>query len=338
MSEFVVLDVGHGNCAIVRDQGSVAIIDAPTRSLLLDTLDDLGIDTVHTAFISHSDKDHISGILALLTSDRIKVEQIFVNPDAAKKTKAWRDFLAAVSIATRKGACAVRTGLSSSQPGSVDVGGVRIDVVAPSPALALAGVGGRTKDGQTITANSLSAVLKVSEKGAAGALLAGDLDHIGLEDAIDQGADLSASVLVFPHHGGLPGGDAAAFAGRLLRAVAPATVMFSNGRGRHDNPKPDIVGSATSAGCSVACTQLSARCSALPIEDGRTDLEDLRADGRPRGGSCAGSMTISLAEGAHRPTEAAARHAAFISSRVASPLCRRAEAPTTKTFLAPDPH
>lgn len=322
MSEFVVLDVGHGNCAIVRDHGAVAIIDAPTRSLLLDTLDDLGIDTVHTAFISHSDKDHLSGILALLTSSKIKVEQIFVNPDAVKETKAWRDFLMAVSVATRKGTCAVRTGLSSSQPGRVDVGDVRIDVVAPSPSLALTGVGGRTKGGRTVTANSLSAVLKVSENGAAGALLAGDLDDVGLEDAIDHRAHLSASVLVFPHHGGLPGGATAEFASRLLQAVKPETVIFSNGRGRHDNPKPAMVEAFRSAGCSVACTQLSERCSAPTIEDRRTDLENLRADGRPRGRSCAGSMTISLPEGAQRPAEAVAQHAAFVRNRVASPLCR----------------
>lgn len=333
MSEFVVLDVGHGNCAIIRDQGAVAIVDAPTRSLLLDTLHDLGIDTVHSAFISHSDRDHISGILSLLTSDKIKVEQIFVNPDAAKTTKAWRDFLAAVSVAIKKGACVVRNSLSSTEPGKVAVGKVLVDVVAPSPTLALTGVGGKTKNGRTVTANSLSAVLRISEKGTAGALLAGDLDEIGLEDAVEHGADLSASVLVFPHHGGMPGGDPAAFTSRLIQEVRPETVIFSNGRGRHDNPKHEIVAASLSAGCWVACTQLSARCNPLPIGDGRSDLEGLRADGRPHGASCAGSMTISLADGARRPTEAAARHASFISARVATPMCRLAASSSDKSSL-----
>ena len=322
MSEFIILDVGHGNCALVRDSGEAAVIDAPTGSLLLDTLDDLGIETVHSAFISHADKDHIAGILSLLTSDRIKVEQIFVNPDAQKRSRIWKDFLAAVSVAHRKGECVVRTSVSSTEPGRIEIGSVSIAVVAPSPTLALTGVGGQTRDGRTVTSNSLSAVLRISERDAPGALLAGDLDEIGLDDAIAHGLDLSASVLVFPHHGGLPGGDATEFAKKLFQQVRPQSVIFSNGRSRHDNPREEIVAATLGAGCSVACTQLSERCSPGPIEGDRPDLEQLRASGRIAGRSCAGSMTIILEGGARRPQEAADRHAHFIGADVATPMCR----------------
>jgi beta-lactamase superfamily II metal-dependent hydrolase len=321
MSEFIILDVGHGNCAILRDSGVAVVVDAPTGGLLLDTLDDLGIDTVHSAFISHADKDHIAGILSLLTSERIKVERIFVNPDAAKRTVIWRDFLAAVSVAHRSGTCVVKTSVSSTEPGTVKVGNVSIDVVAPSPSLALAGAGGETSDGRKITSNTLSAVLRVSENGAEAVLLAGDLDEIGLDDATAHGADLSASLLVFPHHGGLPGGDPKAFAMKLIGCVRPDSVIFSNGRYRHDNPRQEIVSATVSVGCSVACTQLSDRCNPGPIEGERSDLENVRAIGRP-GKCCGGSMTIDLAAGARRPDEATKRHAEFISESVATPMCR----------------
>jgi len=324
LSEFVILDVGHGNCALLRDGGVVAVVDAPTRGLLLDTLDDLKIDTVHSAFISHADKDHIAGILSLLTSDRIKVEQIFVNPDAQKNSKIWRDFRAAVSVAHRKGECVVRTSLSATEPGTVSVGDVCIAIVAPSPSLALAGVGGRTEDGRTITANSLSAVLKISEGDAPAALLAGDLDEIGLDDAITHEVDLSASLLVFPHHGGLPGGDPGAFAAKLFDKVRPASVIFSNGRNRHDNPRQEIVEATLTAGCSVACTQLSERCSARAIEGERAHLEPFRASGRIPGESCAGSMSIELRNGARRLPAAIALHTAFITADVPTPMCRMA--------------
>lgn len=324
MSEFVILDVGHGNSALLRDGGVVAVIDAPTRGLLLDTLDDLEIDTVQSAFISHADKDHIAGILSLLTSERIKVEQIFVNPDAQRNSKIWRDFLAAVSVAHRKGDCAVRTSLTASEPGTVNVGNVEISVVAPSPTLALMGVGGKDAQGRAVTANSLSAVLKISEGGAPAALLAGDMDEIGLDDAIAHDADLTARLLVFPHHGGLPGGDAAAFTGKLYDRVRPDAVLFSNGRNRHDNPRPEIIDATLDAGCAVACTQLSDRCSARPVEGNRDDLEPFRSSGRLKGDSCAGSMSIELAGGARRVSGAAAQHAGFIDDRVPTPMCRRA--------------
>lgn len=55
---------------------------------------------------------------------------------------------------------------------------------------------------------------------------AGDLDKISLADAINHGTDLEAKVLVFPGHGGSPGGDVAAFVERLIGRVAPATVIF----------------------------------------------------------------------------------------------------------------
>ncbi len=324
MSDFVILDVAHGNCALLRDGAAVAVIDAPTRSLLLDTLDDLGIDTVHSAFISHADKDHIAGILAMLTSDRIKVEQIFVNPDGQRNSKIWRDFLTAVSVAHRKGDCAVRTSLTASEPGAVTVGNVEIAIIAPSPRLALTGVGGKDAQGRALTANSLSAVLKISEGGAPAALLAGDMDEIGLDDAIAHDADLTAKLLVFPHHGGLPGGNAEAFTGKLYDRVRPEAVLFSNGRNRHDNPRPEIIDAMIESSCAVACTQLSERCSARPIEGDRDDLEPFRSSGRANGGSCAGSMSIELAGGARRVSAAAAQHARFIDDRVPTPMCRRA--------------
>lgn len=322
MSEFIILDVGHGNCALLRDGNQVAVVDAPTRSLLLDTLDELKIETVHSAIISHADKDHIAGILGLLTSEKIKVEQIFVNPDGQKKTKIWRDFLAAVSVAHRKGECKVSTSLSATEPGTIKVGDVSIEVVAPSPTLALTAVGGKTGDGRTVTANSLSAVLKVRHGESGGALLAGDLDDLGLDDAIAHDADLKARLLVFPHHGGLPGGDPDAFVSKLLEKVAPETVIFSNGRSRHDNPRQEIVAASLAAGCSVACTQLSERCCAKTIEGEATHLEDIRASGRLAGASCAGSMTIELQGGAKRAKAASALHSTFVESNVPTPMCR----------------
>ncbi len=322
MTEMTVLDVGHGNSAILRSAGQVAVVDAPTRSLLLDTLRDMAIETVDVAFISHADKDHLAGIVGLLTSKTVRVNTLYLNVDANRRSRLWRDLLAAVAVAQAQGSCKVVTSLSSTTPGRVDVGDARIHVVAPSASLTLTGVGGRTQDDQLVTANSLSAVLRVEHQDErSGVLLAGDMDEIGLKDAVASNADVRARVLVFPHHGGSPDGDTSKFARAILDAVQPSTVIFSNGRNRHENPQPGIVEATLAAKCAIACTQMAKNCSAKSVPGDH--LEEVRAHGRKENLCCAGSITFTLNGGAHRQSSHGARFDAFVESAVSTPMCRR---------------
>jgi beta-lactamase superfamily II metal-dependent hydrolase len=320
----IVLDVGHGNCAVVKSGDAVAIVDAPSGAIVLDVLRDLAVDRIEAVFISHADKDHIYGILSLLTSRDISVTTVYVNPDANRRSGVWRDFLAAVSAAQKSGTCVIRTSLTSTEPGIVRVGNVQINVVAPSAALALTGVGGQTVAAKAVTANSMSAVLRVETEAANGLLLTGDLDDVGLDDAVSHGANLNARVLVFPHHGGLPGtGSPGLFVSKLLQNVSPETVIFSNGRQRHDNPRPQIVASCVSHGCSIACTQLSKRCYSDEAPLDSSHLEGTRGDGGGAPASCAGSMSIRFEDGARRSVASHAAHQTFIDKYVPAPMCRR---------------
>lgn len=47
MNEVIILDVGHGNSAVVSSEGDLAIVDSPTGGLLLNTLEHLPIILVH---------------------------------------------------------------------------------------------------------------------------------------------------------------------------------------------------------------------------------------------------------------------------------------------------
>jgi competence protein ComEC len=322
VTSVVLLDVGHGNCAIVRSGDATAVVDCPTGSILLDTLIDLGVEVVEVAIISHADKDHIAGILSLLSSTRIRVGKVYVNPDSQKRTKVWRDFRVAVADAERTGDFEVILALSTVFPGVLTIGDATLRVLSPSSRLAATAVGGETLSGKTVTSNTLSGVLRVDAGDKPGVLLAGDMDDISLDDALDMGQDLSAEVLVFPHHGGLPGGtDPDHFADRLLSSVNPTTVIFSNGRNRHDNPKPQMVKAAAGRGCTVGCSELSARCHATPISSNE-HLEPLRALGRASGSSCAGSMTFVIGDPIRRLPEMAERHARFVADHVSTPMCR----------------
>jgi competence protein ComEC len=153
----------------------------------------MDISVISVAVISHADKDHISGILTLLTSEEFRVERIYVNPDGQRTTKAWKDFRVAVSVAEKKGECKVETSVSTQTPGLIKLGSTEMHVVCPSAALALTGVGGKTPEtNRTVTANTMSAALRIEKEVGKGVLLAGDIDDISLDDAAEHGAELRA--------------------------------------------------------------------------------------------------------------------------------------------------
>ena len=84
--ELFILDVGHGNCTILRDTAGTVIIDCPPDSTLLATLRYLNIHEIANILISHADADHIGGITNLLANQDIKVHNVFLNADALKRT------------------------------------------------------------------------------------------------------------------------------------------------------------------------------------------------------------------------------------------------------------
>ncbi|MXP27671.1 MBL fold metallo-hydrolase [Porphyrobacter algicida] len=324
MSEVIVFDVAHGNCCLIRSQNAHAVIDAPCKALLLNTLEDMRITCVDVAFISHADKDHIAGVIGLLTSESIELKKLYLNPDSQKDTRIWRQLRAALKVAERQGKCEVILSLTTVMPGIVSVGEVDVRVEAPSNSFAAGGSGSTDERGRRITSNSISAVLRVTTGEHPGLLLAGDIDEVGLDDALENGRDLTARTLVFPHHGGLPASsDATSFVETIMRAVTPSLVIFSNGRGKHDNPRPEIVGPVARTGCGIACTQMAHACNQSVIFK-REHLEPHRAQGQEHGASCAGSMTIDLSGDGRRLASKHSAHQKFIDDAVETPMCRPA--------------
>src|SRR5438105_928876 len=113
LPELLILDVGHGNCAILRDTEAVTIIDCPHSPVLFQTLMQLGIDVIDHVLISHADVDHIGGLIDLL--EMYTVRNIYINPDAEKKSRKqsdqmnvdrhwkWRDIRAALNWHSKLG-------------------------------------------------------------------------------------------------------------------------------------------------------------------------------------------------------------------------------------------
>jgi beta-lactamase superfamily II metal-dependent hydrolase len=327
--EVVVLDVGHGNCGLVMNGDTTIVVDAPTGIELLNALKSRGVRRVRLALISHADDDHLGGMGALLTSPDVEVEEVRLNPDATKTTRAFEVFRIAAADASsrlsRQGATAVRTELTTAVTDELTLGDVRLEVLHPDPIVAVSGPGGRALGGASITSNRSCAVVRVLIGDDPVVLLASDMDAWALEHITSsgRGASLASRVLVFPHHGGHPGGSVEAFASSLTQMVDPEVVIFSIERGGLRNPRAEIVRGVLAAKPTVRilCTQLSSRCATEDAAGMYSHLSSWPSRGRLRGRACAGSVVLHLRDGTLVVSPEREGHSEFIRKFAPTHLC-----------------
>lgn len=236
----------------------------------------------------------------------------------------WRDLIFSLEDARRKGDLNFSVGLTSGLLPVEGFASCRSEIVAPTPGLAALGAGANDRKGRKITSNSISACIRLLFDDRPVAILTGDMDEIALDEALDAKADMQAPVLVFPHHGGLSGtGDPGEFVARLLDAVKPETVVFSVGRAKYDNPRPEIVSAVTqfNAKVHIACTQLSTNCAETLFSGTHKHPSTVFSAGAAKNTCCAGSIVVDLkTSGLALGTQAA--HVNFVKDFVQTPLCR----------------
>ncbi len=262
LPELLILDVGHGNCAILRDTMAVTVIDCGYDGVtLIQTLDRLGIEAVDHVLISHADIDHIGGLVPLIKE--IPVHNVYMNADVTKKGKTWKDVLLSLDVAENAGT-KIHMGLTSSDSRKIISGEVDIEILAPSASVAASGSGGADLEGHSLDSNAMSVVIGLQHKSHRVALLPGDMDEVGLSNLLKKCNNIEAQILVFPHHGGNPGdADDQKFAKMLCELVKPDLIVFSLHRTRYENPNEGVIQGvvATLPNVHIVCTQLSAKCS-----------------------------------------------------------------------------
>jgi beta-lactamase superfamily II metal-dependent hydrolase len=323
LPELIILDVGHGNCALIRDTDGVVLVDCPSGSVLLEALEHFNISEISHVLISHADKDHIAGLPQLLLT--VKVHCIHLNSDWLRNTDIWMDTLSALADARKNHGVKVEPQLTMATTGRLDVGAVGIEILAPSPELALSGVGGRDLESKKLSANTLSAVVSLVYNERRIAILSGDLDQIGLNNLINEHIDLRADILVFPHHGGRPGAGAnsQAFARSLSALVKPNLVIFSIDRSLHKNPNDEIVKGILQSipKTHIMCTQLSEKCAKNTPNINPSHLGSLPSRGFIDNKCCGGTISIKFGEcSAFTPQLAA--HKDFVI-QYPNAICRR---------------
>ncbi len=328
----VVLDVGHGNCCIVKDDNGVVVIDTGLGTTLLEFLTANGIKSVDVVLLSHADQDHISGLVQLLASNEVSVGRVRLNT-AAKNTRLWKNLLGELEDQERQGKLNWQIQLTSDSGEDYSLGRVKIDILAPGKKLAGLGPGGRTDDNESITTNTVSCVVHLSQGADSIAVIPGDIDDVGLKDLVRRlgGQRFAVPILVFPHHGGLSGtGPSPDFAASICDLFQPRTVIFSIGRGKYATPRPDVVEAVRrqARDVRIACTQLSEHCSVSTPQDDPVHLLHFYSEGKSERSCCAGTMLVDL-DAAPNLVPSEKEHAKFVERNAAKALCRRPLPPAT---------
>jgi beta-lactamase superfamily II metal-dependent hydrolase len=326
--EIVILDVGHGNCAVVYDGAARLIVDVAQETILLEELRFSGNRSVDHLVLSHADADHIRGAAGLLAHSDFEVGCLWSNADSTKDSDTFLDLMYAARDRHKAGRLRVKTSLNVGADSDLCVGGVKVEVLHPGVVFGMRGPSSRRRPEGVISSNSMSAVLRVGSYDQKAVLLPGDLDHVGLQSIVDEGVDISAPVLVFPHHGGRSGSsNDRDFARRLCSLVSPKLVIFSHGRHNFRNPRKEIVDGIRDAlgAVDIICTQLSRSCHASTDVPMPMHLNGRPSRGRLNNSCCGGSITVWVdPEGVTWSPEPSS-HARYLDL-IDTPLCRAVKA------------
>jgi len=233
--QLTVLDVGQGqSVAVSLPGGRRLLVDAGGlfgnfdvgRSVVGAFLTDNQPPRLDMAFASHPHADHIKGFVSLL--DRFAIGAFFDNGGTPEGALAGP---IAKALATR---CIPHTALAAGD--QLDLGGgCVLWVLHPdSP--------------EALDTNNGSLILRLTWNGRGIALFPGDAERVVLRRLVRQNIDLTADVLVLPHHG-----SSTSLVKRFYAAVAPKVAIASAGdRGLY--PSPKVAASLQRLSCPVYAT------------------------------------------------------------------------------------
>ncbi len=286
----VILDVGHGNSAVLHDGDRIVVIDAGPKSSLLEYLTQQNITEIDLVLISHADADHLGGLIALISSELFVIKKVRLNSDSQQGSKIWDTLLYSLN----ESSIDFRPVLTTANNDEFDKNNIQIEILGPSGYLAGKGPGSTDRNGNIIKTNSISSVVRILDKGKPRLILSGDLDMIGLHDLSHHNLDLSSPIMIFPHHGGQIGGNIRDFTQQFISRVNPNIVIFSIRRG--DNPLPEIIQEIRGIinESRIICTELSINCCANLPEIEPEHLSSIFSSGRRNNRCCSGSIIIDL--------------------------------------------
>jgi competence protein ComEC len=234
------LDVGQGDAALIDLPDGQAIlidgggivgspVDTGTR-VIAPTLRDRRRARLAAVVLSHPHPDHFTGLVSGL--EAVKVDALW-DTGQGEREDARGGYAALLAGMRRNGVPVIRP---DALCGARDLGGARIDVLAPCP--------GPSPDRGP---NDNSLVLHIAY-GRRAFLFVGDSEHEAEADLVALGSRrLRADVLKVGHHGSRTSSSAA-----FIAAVAPEFAVISVGlRNRFGHPHPNTLATLKKAGVKV---------------------------------------------------------------------------------------
>ena len=235
-----VLDSGSANCVLVHSEEANILIDCGKEKAdknVLDMLDILDVDTLNLVILTHPDKDHIGNLEQV--TDTVNVERFVTCENGDYELS---ELYGSLVSKLREKNIDIETVKSGDK---ISFGELTLDVVSPIMVYD--------------TSNNNSVVVKLRCKNFT-ALLTGDIGKKAEEDIVESGADISANVLLVPHHG-----SGSSTTEEFLKAVNPKYAIISVEQSEY-LPNDGTLTRLINFGCEIYRTDVSGNI--IVVSDG----------------------------------------------------------------------
>ncbi len=227
--EIHYIDVGQGDCSLIKWEGAAVLIDCGERDnaeTVLKYLKNQGVEKLDIIIATHPHSDHIGAMGDVISG--IDVERVIapkVSSDMTPTTKTYERFLQAMRDKALK--------LTAAKPGTVyELTGRTVSSAEKQPPKLeiLAPVA----DYDDL--NDYSVVVRMTY-GETAYLFTGDAEARAEKDILNSGADVSADVLKAGHHG-----SSTSTSESFLDAVSPEICVIQCGEGNsYGHPHAEIL-------------------------------------------------------------------------------------------------
>lgn len=231
--EVVMLDVGQGDgLLIMMPQGTTALLDGGSTTIsevydrvLLPALQYYGVEKIDMWFLTHPDKDHISGFMEYQENPGEIALGTVVLPESGEHELLWQEVLAEYQGTVQY----LSRGLT------LHLYQEAVEIQCLSPRL----------DAMPEEVNDVSMVLRLCY-GNQRILFCGDISEAQEELLLAWDRDLQAEVLKVAHHGSKYSSSAA-----FLEAVSASHALISVGKNLYGHPTPEALQRLEDSGATV---------------------------------------------------------------------------------------
>lgn len=222
--QVTMLDVGQGQCIYIHEKSGFSMLyDGGSTDVskvgtyrITPYLKSQGCDELDVVMVSHTDGDHISGIMELLSDDEIQIDTLLL-PDTSLQNEAYTELQ---TIAEKTGVSVKTYGKGSI----IEKEGLRITGFHPE------------KSYRTASENDTSIVAEL-QIGKWKMLLCGDMESGAEQKILQEGNFEDVDILQVAHHGSKYSTE-----DTFLSVVQPEVSLISCGEGNsYGHPHEELV-------------------------------------------------------------------------------------------------